>query len=67
MAHIVFKESTTQEESIIKRIDDSLKEVLPEFMVPDYYKVRKSMPVHPNGKRDIETLKNDKDGLKKCE
>lgn len=67
VAHIVFKESTTQEESIIKRIDDSLKEVLPEFMVPDYYKVRKSMPVHPNGKRDIETLKNDKDGLKKCE
>ena len=67
VAHIVFNESTTQEESIIKRIDDSLKEVLPEFMVPDYYKVRKSMPVHPNGKRDIETLKNDKDGLKKCE
>lgn len=64
VAHIVFKEDTTREDVIIREIDEHLKNVLPGYMVPDYYKVRQSMPVHPNGKRDVEALKNDKEGLK---
>lgn len=29
----------------------------------DYYKVRKSMPVHSNGKRDVEALRQDREDL----
>lgn len=61
---LVIDYARSLKESIIKRIDERLKGVLPEYMVPNYYKIRKSMPVHPNGKRDIEALKKDKEDLK---
>ena len=67
VAHIVFKEETTETASIIRKIDENLKKKLPHYMLPDYYKIRKSMPVHSNGKRDIEALKNDKIDLIKIE
>lgn len=67
VAHIVFKEGGIDKEAIIRKIDERLKKVLPEYMVPDYYKIRQSMPVHSNGKRDVEALKNDREGLKKFE
>ncbi len=63
VAHLVFKEGTDDKDSVIHKVHDTLKNTLPEYMVPDYYKIRESMPVHPNGKRDAETLKNDRDEL----
>ena len=63
VAHIVFKEGASDPERIINRIDDYLRDKLPDYMVPEYYKIRLSMPVHSNGKRDVETLKNDKENL----
>ena len=63
VAHIVFKDGVTQGETIIRSIDEHLKDVLPEYMVPDYYKIREAMPVHPNGKRDIDALKKDTEDL----
>lgn len=32
-------------------------------MIPEYYKIRNSMPVHSNGKRDVEVLRRYLDGL----
>lgn len=63
--HIVFREGVSDEDAILKKIDDRVKRNLPEYMIPDYYKVRQSMPVHTNGKRDVGALKRDTDGLKK--
>lgn len=61
VAHIVLREGN--DESVLKRIEENLGESLPIYMIPEYYKIRQSMPVHPNGKRDAEALKNDKEGL----
>lgn len=63
VAHIVFKEGGKQEVNILRKIDSRIKDTLPEYMIPDYYKVRQSMPVHSNGKRDVETLKSDREKL----
>ncbi|MCR4755829.1 MAG: acyl--CoA ligase [Lachnospiraceae bacterium] len=63
VAHIVFKDGTTDPERIVKRIDEYLKTKLPEYMRPNYYKIRTSMPVHSNGKRDVEALRSDRENL----
>ena len=63
MAHIVFKDGTTDQEGILQKVNQQLKDKLPEDMVPDYYKIREAMPVHPNGKRDREALVNDREGF----
>lgn len=62
-AHIVFKEDTGDKNAIIQKVHLQLKEKFPGYMVPDYYKIRPSMPVHPNGKRDAESLKQDMEDL----
>lgn len=67
VAHIVFKDGTTEPERIVKRIDEYLKTKLSDYMTPSYYKIRSSMPVHSNGKRDVEALRNDKEGLLRME
>ena len=64
VSHIVFREGDMDEKAVMSRMEKSLRDCLPDYMIPKYYKIRKSMPVHNNGKRDIEALKNDKDGLK---
>ena len=63
VAHIVFKDGTTDQEGILQKVNQQLKDKLPEYMVPDYYKIREAMPVHPNGKRDREALVNDREGF----
>lgn len=63
VGHIVLRDEGDDEEAVLKRIDGNLKARLPEYMVPDYYKLRSSMPVHSNGKRDVGALKKEKDGL----
>ena len=62
VGHIVLREGN--DESILERIDCNLRTALPDYMVPKYYKIRQSMPVHTNGKRDVEALKNDTDVLR---
>ena len=63
VAHIVFREGTADTEEILKKIDKQLKDKFPAYMVPDFYKIRTSLPIHPNGKRDVESLKKDKEDL----
>ena len=63
VAHLVFKSGTSDTLSVIKKVDESLRNKLPGYMIPDYYKIREAMPVHPNGKRDSEALKNDREGF----
>ena len=62
-AHIVFREGTVDEEDKLREIHDRLSNKLPDYMQPDYYKIREAMPVHSNGKRDVEALRADRDEL----
>ena len=59
VAHLVLRESLTDENSFIASIHAHLQASLPDSMVPQYYKIRNAMPVHSNGKRDVQALKND--------
>lgn len=63
VAHLVFRPDSESPEKIVTAIWGDLQKTLPPYMVPDFYKIRSSMPVHNNGKRDVTALKNDKDGL----
>ena len=63
VGHIVLQEQCKDAEKVIKRIDKMVRMNLPDYMVPEYYKIRQSMPVHSNGKRDIGSLKKDIEGL----
>ena len=65
VGHIVLRDGNG--ESVLQRIDSNLRATLPDYMVPEYYKIRGSMPVHSNGKRDIGALKSDIEGLSKLE
>lgn len=62
VAHIIFRQTGNADE-ILRRIQTRLKECLPEYMLPDYYKTRETMPVNTNGKRDIGLLRQDTDNL----
>lgn len=64
VAHVVLKNEINDMDGVLKRIDSKLKSTLPKSMVPEYYKIRQSMPVHTNGKRDIGKLINDKENLR---
>ncbi len=65
VGHIVLSENAEAEEIVLKRIDSNLRTNLPDYMVPEHYKIRQSMPVHSNGKRDVDALKKDTENLKK--
>lgn len=62
VAHVVLRNGG-MDKSIISQINDDLRNSLPIDEVPTYYKIREAMPVHKNGKRDIEALKRDLDDL----
>lgn len=63
VAHIVFKKELSDTMEHINNIIRRLSDKLPAYMQPDYYKIRLSMPVHSNGKRDVESLRADREGL----
>lgn len=63
VTHLVFRPDSESPEKIVAAIWGDLKKTLPPYMVPDFYKIRSSMPVHNNGKRDVAALRNDKDDL----
>ena len=61
VAHIVFENREKANKDKIQEIASMLSDKLPDYMQPDYYKIRTSMPVHTNGKRDIEALRADRE------
>ncbi len=65
VAHIVLREETNDIDGFATLLYEHLKENLPNHMIPTHYKIRKSMPVHSNGKRDVEALRDDIKELKK--
>ncbi len=67
VAHIVLRDDVEDTGVVINELFAHLREELPDYMVPAYYKIRQSMPVHSNGKRDVGALKKDTENLKKIE
>lgn len=66
VAHITLRNQVGADtESILQRIHEKCRTALPAYSVPKYYKVRDSFPVHANGKRDVEALRRDREGLVK--
>ena len=62
-AHIVFSEAVSEPMAKLKEIVSKLKSELPPYMVPQYYKVRNTIPVHANGKRDVDAMRRDRNEL----
>ena len=62
IAHIVFQ-NIENKDAVLMRIHRRLLNTLPEYMIPDYYKIRGSMPVNNNGKLDNQTLRDDREDL----
>ena len=50
-------------EKIARKIFENCKTQLPEDEIPTKFKFRNSFPVHTNGKRDNDALKQEKDGF----
>ena len=64
VAHIILTDECKQNErEIISRIYKKCVDNLDACVVPTHYKIRDSFPVHSNGKRDNEALKNDTENL----
>ena len=64
VAHIILKDECNQSgQGIIARIHKGCADSLKDYALPTHYKIRKSFPVHSNGKRDNEALKNDTEDL----
>ena len=62
--HVVLqKNGVTDAKTVIPRIYKKLSEQLPQNAVPVAYKLRQTLPVHPNGKRNVEALKAENDGF----
>lgn len=62
--HILLQEKNQEtSQVIVKRISESYEQKLPECAKPNYYKIRTSFPVHASGKRNVEVLKEEIDGL----
>lgn len=64
VAHIVVDEKCKlSENGLIKAIHKHCQDTLDEYAVPCGYKIRKSFPVKASGKRDMETIKQDRNGF----
>ena len=62
-AHIVFRDDVVDPDGHIRRIAAYLSSKLPGYMQPDYYKIRTTMPINLNGKRDVGALRADRKDL----
>lgn len=62
-AHIVFDETVGDSKAKLNQIATRVKGELPPYMVPQYYKIRTSIPVHANGKRDVDAMRQDRKDL----
>ncbi len=63
-AHVILEEGSNEEiATLVRRLDNICHENLESYAIPQYYKIRKAFPVHPNGKRDAEALKMEREGF----
>ena len=63
-AHMTVRsEVSYDEQSLAQKIHENCKKNLPADEVPTKYKFRDAFPVHPNGKRDNDALRQEKDGV----
>ena len=62
-AHIVFDETVGDSKAKLNQIATRVKGELPPYMVPQYYKIRTSIPVNANGKRDVDAMRQDRKDL----
>lgn len=63
-AHIVLNQGNKEKaEDIIKRIDGMCRMKLADNAIPKGYKIWDALPIHSNGKRDVESLKLERDGF----
>ena len=64
VAHIIMDEhSNLQENELVTQIHSSLSGKLSEYCVPQGYKVCKTFPIKSSGKRDMEQIKNERQGF----
>ena len=63
VVHIVFDETVSDPRAKLNQIAANVKGELPSYMVPQYYKIRTSIPVHANGKRDVDAMRRDRKEL----
>ena len=52
-----------QPADIVNRCNRRCAAQLEPYAIPAYYKFRGAFPVHPNGKRDAEALRSERDGF----
>lgn len=67
VSHIVLRNDEKNKNAVLTRIDQRLKDNLSNDMVPNFYKIRTSMPVHNNGKRDVDALMAETEGFIKVD
>lgn len=63
VAHLVFRRNALDDKDVLKRIHKHMVASLPDYMIPNFYKVRSAMPVHTNGKLDTHALRDDRENL----
>ena len=64
VAHIMLRDGVKDAfADVVKDLDRECRESLEEYAVPIAYKQRDAFPVHPNGKRDNQTLMQERDGF----
>ena len=59
----VFDETVGDSKAKLNQIATRVNGELPPYMVPQYYKIRTSIPVHANGKRDVDAMRQDRKDL----
>ncbi len=64
--HLVVRGGNQAESETIKDVYGLCKDSLPKYAIPIAYKIRDSIPVHVNGKRDVESLVKERDGFVDC-
>jgi len=61
VAHIQLRDGVQDTfANVVRDIDAQCRKALPPCAVPMAYKQRDSFPVHPNGKRDVQSLKQER-------
>lgn len=64
-AHIIpKKDCSLSEDKLILKINELCRSKLTSYSVPDIFKVREAFPLTPNGKRDIQSIKSERNGFK---
>ncbi|MCH4191864.1 MAG: acyl--CoA ligase [Butyrivibrio sp.] len=64
VAHVMLSSRVKEDHAeVIRRISALCEKNLQDYAVPQFFKIREAFPVHPNGKRDNESLRKDRKGF----